>query len=399
MKTYQVNENGYYGEFGGAYIPEILHQCVEELKNAYLQVLESKDFKQEFAALLRDYVGRPSPLYLAKRLSEKYGCKIYLKREDLNHTGAHKINNAIGQILLAKRMGKRRIIAETGAGQHGVATATVCALMNLECVVYMGKTDVERQHVNVERMKMLGARVEAVTSGNMTLKDATNEAIRDWCCHPSDTYYVIGSTVGPHPYPDMVARLQSVISEEIKRQLMEHEGRDYPDYLMACVGGGSNAAGTIYHYLDDERVKIVLAEAGGKGIDTLMSAATIQLGRLGIIHGSRTLVMQDEDGQILEPYSISAGLDYPGIGPMHANLAKQHRATVIAINDDEAIRAAFELTRMEGIIPALESAHALGALEKISFKPGDVVVLTVSGRGDKDIETYLKYSSSNQPMI
>ena len=399
MKTYQVNENGYYGEFGGAYIPEILHQCVEELKNAYLQVLESKDFKQEFAALLRDYVGRPSPLYLAKRLSEKYGCKIYLKREDLNHTGAHKINNAIGQILLAKRMGKRRIIAETGAGQHGVATATVCALMNLECVVYMGKTDVERQHVNVERMKMLGARVEAVTSGNMTLKDATNEAIRDWCCHPSDTYYVIGSTVGPHPYPDMVARLQSVISKEIKRQLMEHEGRDYPDYLMACVGGGSNAAGTIYHYLDDERVKIVLAEAGGKGIDTLMSAATIQLGRLGIIHGSRTLVMQDEDGQILEPYSISAGLDYPGIGPMHANLAKQHRATVIAINDDEAVRAAFELTRMEGIIPALESAHALGALEKISFKPGDVVVLTVSGRGDKDIETYLKYSSSNQPTI
>ena len=399
MKTYQVNENGYYGEFGGAYIPEILHRCVEELKNAYREVLESEGFKQEFAALLRDYVGRPSPLYLAKRLSEKYGCKIYLKREDLNHTGAHKINNAIGQVLLAKRMGKRRIIAETGAGQHGVATATVCALMNLECVVYMGKTDVERQHVNVERMKMLGARVEAVTSGNMTLKDATNEAIRDWCCHPSDTYYVIGSTVGPHPYPDMVAHLQSVISEEIKKQLMEHEGRDYPDYLMACVGGGSNAAGTIYHYLDDERVKIVLAEAGGKGIDTLMSAATIQLGRLGIIHGSRTLVMQDEDGQILEPYSISAGLDYPGIGPMHANLARLHRATVLAINDDEAVRAAFELTRLEGIIPALESAHALGALEKIDFKPGDVVVLTVSGRGDKDIETYLKYSSSNQVTI
>ena len=399
MKTYQVNENGYYGEFGGAYIPEILHRCVEELKNAYREVLESEGFKQEFAALLRDYVGRPSPLYLAKRLSEKYGCKIYLKREDLNHTGAHKINNAIGQVLLAKRMGKRRIIAETGAGQHGVATATVCALMNLECVVYMGKTDVERQHVNVERMKMLGARVEAVTSGDMTLKDATNEAIRDWCCHPSDTYYVIGSTVGPHPYPDMVARLQSVISEEIKKQLMEHEGRDYPDYLMACVGGGSNAAGTIYHYLDDERVKIVLAEAGGKGIDTLMSAATIQLGRLGIIHGSRTLVMQDEDGQILEPYSISAGLDYPGIGPMHANLARLHRATVLAINDDEAVRAAFELTRLEGIIPALESAHALGALEKIDFKPGDVVVLTVSGRGDKDIETYLKYSSSNQVTI
>lgn len=389
MKTYQVNENGYYGEFGGAYIPEILHRCVEELRNAYLKVMDSEDFKQEFAALLRDYVGRPSPLYLARRLSDKYGCKIYLKREDLNHTGAHKINNAIGQVLIARRMGKKRIIAETGAGQHGVATATVCALMSMECVVYMGKTDVERQHVNVERMKMLGARVEAVTSGNMTLKDATNEAIRDWCCHPADTYYVIGSTVGPHPYPDMVARLQSVISEEIKKQLTEQEGRDYPDYLMACVGGGSNAAGTIYHYLDDERVKIVLAEAGGKGIDTLMSAATIQLGRLGIIHGARTLVMQDEDGQITEPYSISAGLDYPGIGPMHANLARQHRATVLAINDDEAVRAAYELTRLEGIIPALESAHALGALEKMNFRPTDVVVLTVSGRGDKDIETYL----------
>lgn len=389
MKTYQVNENGYYGEFGGAYIPEILHRCVEELRNAYLKVMDSEDFKQEFAALLCNYVGRPSPLYLARRLSDKYGCKIYLKREDLNHTGAHKINNAIGQVLIARRMGKKRIIAETGAGQHGVATATVCALMGMECVVYMGKTDVERQHVNVERMKMLGARVEAVTSGNMTLKDATNEAIRDWCCHPADTYYVIGSTVGPHPYPDMVARLQSVISEEIKKQLTEQEGRDYPDYLMACVGGGSNAAGTIYHYLDDERVKIVLAEAGGKGIDTLMSAATIQLGRLGIIHGARTLVMQDEDGQITEPYSISAGLDYPGIGPMHANLARQHRATVLAINDDEAVRAAYELTRLEGIIPALESAHALGALEKMNFRPTDVVVLTVSGRGDKDIETYL----------
>lgn len=392
MKTYQVNEEGYYGNFGGAYIPEILHRCVTNLKEAYLNVLESQDFKNEFTQLLRDYVGRPSPLYLAKRLSEKYGCKIYLKREDLNHTGAHKINNAIGQVLLAKRMGKKRIIAETGAGQHGVATATVCALMNMECIVYMGKTDVERQHVNVERMKMLGAKVVAVTSGNMTLKDATNEAIRDWCCHPSDTYYVIGSTVGPHPYPDMVARLQSVISEEIKKQLQEHEGRDYPDYLVACVGGGSNAAGTIYHYIDDERVKIVLAEAGGKGIDTNMSAATIQLGKLGIIHGAKTLVMQNEDGQIQEPYSISAGLDYPGIGPMHANLAHEHRATVLAINDDEAIRAAYELTLLEGIIPALESAHALGALSKVSFQPTDIVVLTVSGRGDKDINTYLAHN-------
>lgn len=391
MKSYQVNEKGYYGEFGGAYIPEILHRCVSELQEAYSRVLEDEGFKKEYAQLLKDYVGRPSPLYLAKRLSEKYGCKIYLKREDLNHTGAHKINNAIGQVLLAKRMGKTRIIAETGAGQHGVATATVCALMGMECVVYMGKTDVERQHVNVERMKMLGATVCPVTSGNMTLKDATNEAIRDWCCHPADTYYVIGSTVGPHPYPDMVARLQSVISEEIKKQLMEHEGREYPDYLMACVGGGSNAAGTIFHYLDDERVKIVLAEAGGMGLNSGMSAATIQLGKIGIIHGFKTLVMQDANGQILEPYSISAGLDYPGIGPMHANLAKEHRATVLAINDDEAIKAAYELTLLEGIIPALESAHALGALEKMNFKPSDIVVLTVSGRGDKDIETYLKY--------
>lgn len=391
MNTYQVNQEGYYGEFGGAYVPEILHGCITELQNAYRQVLDDPSFKEEFALLLRDYVGRPSPLYLARRLSERYGCKIYLKREDLNHTGAHKINNAIGQALLAKRMGKRRIIAETGAGQHGVAVATVCSLLGLECIVYMGKTDVERQHVNVERMKMLGATVTAVTSGNMTLKDAVNEAIRDWCCHPEDTYYVIGSTVGPHPYPDLVARLQSVISEEIRRQLLEHEGRDYPDYLMACIGGGSNAAGTIYHYLDDTRVNIVLAEAGGLGIETGQSAATINLGRMGILHGSRTLVMQDADGQVLEPYSISAGLDYPGIGPMHANLAARHRATVLAVNDDEALRAAYELTRLEGIIPALESAHALGALPKLKFRPTDIVVLTVSGRGDKDIETYLAH--------
>ena len=396
METYQVDQNGFYGEFGGAYIPEILHQCVENLRENYLQIIESEDFKREFDQLLRDYVGRPSPLYLAKRLSERYGCKIYLKREDLNHTGAHKINNTIGQILIARRMGKKRIIAETGAGQHGVATATVCALMNMECVVYMGKTDVERQHANVQKMQMLGAKVVAVTSGNMTLKDATNEAIRDWCCHPADTYYIIGSTVGPHPYPDMVARLQSVISAEIKRQLLEQEGRDHPDYLMACVGGGSNAAGTIYHFLDDERVKIVLAEAGGEGILTGKSAATIHLGKKGIIHGARTLVMQDEDGQIEEPYSISAGLDYPGIGPLHAHLSATKRANVLAINDDEALDAAFELTRLEGIIPALESAHALGALRKMRFKPTDVVVLTVSGRGDKDMPTYIDYQLRNK---
>lgn len=391
MRTYQVDEKGYYGEFGGAFVPEILHRCVEDLKETYLTVINSDDFKKEYYQLLRDYVGRPSPLYYAKRLSEKYGCKMYLKREDLNHTGAHKINNTIGQILLAQRMGKTRIIAETGAGQHGVATATVCALMNMKCIVYMGKTDVERQHVNVQKMKMLGATVIPVTSGNMTLKDATNEAIRDWCSHPADTFYIIGSTVGPHPYPDMVARLQSVISEEIREQLVEKEGRDYPDTLIACVGGGSNAAGTIYHYIDDERVRLILAEAGGKGVDSGESAATIQLGRKGIIHGALTLVMQNEDGQIEEPYSISAGLDYPGIGPVHANLAVKKRATVLAVDDEEALEAAFELTRMEGIIPALESAHALGALPKIDFKPGELVVLTVSGRGDKDIDTYISY--------
>ncbi|MFI3280184.1 MAG: tryptophan synthase subunit beta [Rikenellaceae bacterium] len=400
MKSYQVDSNGYYGEFGGAYIPEILHKVVTELQKSYLEVIGDESFLEEFHALLRDYVGRPSPLYLARRLSERYGCKIYLKREDLNHTGAHKINNTIGQILLARRMGKTRIIAETGAGQHGVATATVCALMNMECIVYMGKTDVERQHINVEKMKMLGAKVIPVTSGNMTLKDATNEAIRDWCCNPVDTFYIIGSTVGPHPYPDMVARLQSVISEEIKRQITEKEGRDHPDYLIACVGGGSNAAGTIYHFLDDERVKIILAEAGGLGVDSGETAATIQIGKKGIIHGSRTLVMQDEDGQIVEPYSISAGLDYPGIGPVHANLAAQGRAEILAVNDDEAIEAAYELTALEGIIPALESAHALGVFKKVAFKPTDVVVLTVSGRGDKDIETYLdNYKSGSDEKL
>jgi tryptophan synthase beta chain len=364
---------------------------VETLKNNYLGTITDPSFLKEYGDLLRDYAGRPSPLYLANRLSDKYGCKIYLKREDLNHTGSHKINNALGQILLARRMGKTRIIAETGAGQHGVATATVCALMNMECIVYMGATDVERQKLNVQKMKMLGATVVPVTSGNMTLKDATNEAIRDWCSHPSNTYYVIGSTVGPHPYPDMVARLQSVISEEIRKQLLEKEGTETPDYVVACVGGGSNAAGTIFHFMDEPKVKIVLAEAAGKGIDSGYSAATIHLGKLGIIHGSKTLIMQSEDGQIEEPYSISAGLDYPGIGPMHAYLAKSGRSEVLAITDDEALKAAFELTQLEGIIPAIESAHALGALEKIKFKADDVVVLCLSGRGDKDMETYLKF--------
>ncbi len=387
--NYNVNKNGYYGEFGGAYIPEILHVNVENLRNNYLKILSDPSFQKEFNGLMRDYVGRPSPLYFAKRLSEKYGAKVYLKREDLNHTGAHKINNSLGQVLLARRMGKTRIIAETGAGQHGVATATVCALLNMPCFVYMGELDVQRQHLNVQKMEMLGATVVPVHSGNKTLKDATNEAIRDWCCNPEDTYYVIGSTIGPHPYPDMVARLQSVISEEMQKQLLEHEGRDYPDYILACVGGGSNAAGAFYHYLHNDKVQLIEAEAAGKGIDTPYSAATIHLGREGIIHGCRTLIMQSEDGQIEEPYSISAGLDYPGIGPIHAYLSKTKRSTVLAITDDEALAAAFLLTKIEGIIPAMESAHALAALERLTFKPDDVVVVNLSGRGDKDMETYI----------
>ena len=381
--------NGFYGRFGGAYVPEILYKCVTDLQEAYLPIIESEEFKTEYRSLLRDYVGRPSPLYYARRLSQKYGCQLYLKREDLNHTGAHKINNTIGQILMAKKMGKTRIIAETGAGQHGVATATVCALMDMKCEIFMGKTDVQRQHTNVERMRMLGAKVHPVTTGNMTLSDACSEAIRDWCCHPKDTFYIVGSTMGPHPYPDIVARMQSIISEELKWQLKEKIGRDYPDYLIACIGGGSNAAGTIYHYVDNEKVKIVLAEAAGYGTDTNHTAATIHCGSEGILHGARTLVMQTDDGQIKEAFTISAGLNYPGIGPMHANLAEQGRVKVLAIKDNEAIRGGYELTRMEGIIPAIESAHAIAALQHMSFKNDDVVVLTVSGRGDKDVETYL----------
>lgn len=392
-ENYFVDENGYYGEFGGAYVPEILYATVSDLQSRYLDIIESAEFQQEYRALLRDYVGRPSPLYFARRMSEKYGCRLYLKREDLNHTGAHKINNTIGQVLMAKMMGKTRVIAETGAGQHGVATATVCALMGIHCEVFMGATDVERQHTNVERMKMLGAEVHPVRTGNMTLSDACSAAIRDWCCHPSDTFYVVGSTMGPHPYPDLVARMQSVISEEIKWQLLEKEGRDYPDMLVACIGGGSNAAGTIFHYAHDERVRIVLAEAGGDGWQTERTAATIHRGSVGILHGAKMLVMQNDDGQIQEAFSVSAGLDYPGVGPMHCNMAKKGRTEVLSINDDEAIRAGYELTRLEGIIPAIESAHAIAALAKLSFSPEDVVVLTVSGRGDKDVETYLKYKS------
>ena len=370
-------------------MPEILYKCVHDLQDAYLPIIESEEFKNEYRELLRDYVGRPSPLYFAKRMSERYGCRLFLKREDLNHTGAHKINNTIGQILMAKKMGKTRIIAETGAGQHGVATATVCALMGMQCEIFMGKTDVERQHTNVERMRMLGAKVHPVTTGNMTLSDACSQAIRDWCCHPRDTFYIVGSTMGPHPYPDIVARMQSVISEELKWQLKEKIGREHPDCLVACIGGGSNAAGTIYHYINDERVKIVLAEAAGHGINTDYTAATIHCGTEGILHGARTLVMQTDDGQIKEAFTISAGLDYPGIGPMHANMAEGGRTNVLAITDDEAIYAGYELTRLEGIIPAIESAHAVAALKHLTFQPDEVVVLTVSGRGDKDVMTYL----------
>ncbi len=391
MNNYYVNESGYYGEFGGAYIPETLNHVMKELTDNYLDIIQSPEFKEEYDELLRHYVGRPSPLYLSKHLSEKHGCKIYLKREDLNHTGAHKINNTIGQILLAKKLGKNRIICETGAGQHGVATATVCALMQMECVVYMGKVDIERQAPNVKKMQMLGAEVVAATSGSMALADAVNEALAEWSQNPDETHYIIGSVMGPHPYPDMVARLQAVISEEIKKQLQEQEGRETPDYLIACVGGGSNAAGTIYHYLDNDDVKMVFAEAAGKGIDTPQTAATMHVGTVGVIHGFKTLLMQDENGQPLDSYSISAGLNYPGVGPLYAHLSETKRAQVLAINDDEALAAAYSLTRNDGIIPALESSHALAALDKLTFKPDDVVVLTLSGRGDKDLDTYLKH--------
>ncbi|MCG8795123.1 tryptophan synthase subunit beta [Tenacibaculum finnmarkense] len=387
---YQPTKEGYYGQFGGAFIPELLHPNVLELEDNYIKIIESKEFQDEYKALLKDYVGRPTPLYLAERLSEKYGATIYLKREDLNHTGAHKVNNTVGQILIAKKLGKTKIIAETGAGQHGVATATVCALMGLECIVFMGEKDIARQAPNVARMKMLGAKVVPALSGSKTLKDATNEAIRYWIQHP-DSYYLIGSVVGPAPYPDMVARLQAIISEEMKWQLKEKTGKENPDTIIACVGGGSNAAGAFYHYLEDEEVGLVAVEAGGLGVDSGESAATSQLGQVGVIHGSKTILMQDQYGQITEPYSISAGLDYPGVGPLHAFLHETKRAEFLNATDDEALAAAFELTKLEGIIPALESAHALAVLSKIKFKKDQVVVVNLSGRGDKDLETYMKH--------
>ncbi len=389
--SYQVDEKGYYGEFGGAFIPEMLYPNVEELRSKYLQVMQDPKFKEDFKNLLKDYVGRPTPLYYASRLSEKYKTKIYLKREDLCHTGAHKVNNTIGQILMAQHLGKKRIIAETGAGQHGVATATVCALMGMECIVYMGEIDIERQSPNVARMKMLGATVIPAKSGSRTLKDATNEAIRDWINNPVDTHYIIGSVVGPHPYPDMVARFQSVISEEIKKQLTEKEGTENPDYVVACVGGGSNAAGAYYHYLDNPEVGIIAVEAAGKGVDSGESAATSALGKAGIIHGSKTLLMQTTDGQITEPYSISAGLDYPGVGPMHANLYQSGRGEFISITDEDAMKAGLELAKLEGIIPAIETSHALAIFEGRKFKEDDIVVVNLSGRGDKDLNTYIEY--------
>jgi tryptophan synthase beta chain len=387
---WQVNENGYYGDFGGAYVPEMLHNNVQQLRDNYLTIIQEESFQKELDSLLKNYAGRPTPLYPAKRLSEKYGTRIFLKREDLCHTGAHKINNTIGQILLAERLGKKRIIAETGAGQHGVATATVCALKGLECIVYMGEKDIHRQAPNVARMKMLGAKVVPALSGSKTLKDATNEAIRDWINNPNDTYYLIGSVVGPHPYPDMVARFQSVISKEIRWQLKEINNNELPDYVIACVGGGSNAAGAFYHFLEDDSVKLIAVEAAGEGVDTGMSAATSQLGTVGILHGSKSLVMQTADGQVTEPYSISAGLDYPGIGPMHANLFAGKRAQFLNATDEEALNAAFELAKLEGIIPALESAHALAVLSKIKFEKEDIVVVNLSGRGDKDMDTYMR---------
>jgi tryptophan synthase beta chain len=394
-QTYQQPDaQGYYGKFGGAYIPEMLHRNVEELKSRYLEIMYEASFQQEFRALLEDYVGRPTPLYLAERLSKQFNTTIYLKREDLCHTGAHKINNTIGQILLAQRLGKKRIIAETGAGQHGVATATVCALKGVECIVYMGEKDIERQAPNVARMKMLGATVIPATSGSKTLKDATNEAIRDWINNPSDTHYIIGSVVGPHPYPDMIARFQSVISEEARKQLKAKTGSELPTHVIACVGGGSNAAGMFYHFLDEMAIQLVAVEAAGHGIHSGLSAATTQLGRPGVLHGSKSLVMQTEDGQVVEPHSISAGLDYPGIGPLHAHLFDSGRGTFLSATDEEALQAAFELARLEGIIPALESAHALAALKQLSFKQTDKVVLCLSGRGDKDLATYMKAMES-----
>ncbi|MFD2553329.1 tryptophan synthase subunit beta [Sphingobacterium tabacisoli] len=390
MSKYQVDNRGYYGPFGGAYIPEMLFPNVEQLEQQYLEIMNDPSFRAEFDQLLKDYVGRPSPLYHAKRLSERYGATIFLKREDLNHTGAHKINNTIGQILLAERLGKKRIIAETGAGQHGVATATVCALKGLECVVYMGEIDIERQAPNVARMKMMGATVVPATSGSKTLKDATNEALRDWINNPLDTHYIIGSVVGPHPYPDMVARFQSIISAETKIQLLEKTGKETPDIAMACVGGGSNAAGMFYNFVDDD-VRLIAVEAAGHGVDSGETAATTVLGKEGVLHGSRSILMQTEDGQVIEPYSISAGLDYPGIGPQHAWLFQSGRGEYVSATDDEAMQAGLRLTQLEGIIPAIESSHALAHLEKMTFKGDEVVVVCLSGRGDKDLDNYMKY--------
>ena len=388
---YNVNEKGYYGQFGGAFIPEMLYPNVEELRVSYLSIIAEPAFREEFQVLLKDYVGRPTPLFLAKRLSEKYNTTIYLKREDLCHTGAHKINNTIGQILVAKRLGKKKIVAETGAGQHGVATATVCALMGLECIVYMGEIDIERQAPNVARMKMLGAEVRPAMSGSKTLKDATNEAMRHWINNPVDTHYIIGSVVGPHPYPDMVAKFQSVISEETRWQLLEKTGKETPDYVIACVGGGSNAAGAFYHFLDDSDTRLIAVEAGGHGITSGMSAATTFLGKMGVLHGSKSLLMQTADGQVVEPHSISAGLDYPGIGPMHANLWETKRAEFYAITDEEALASALELSQLEGIIPALETAHAIAVLKYLNVKPDETIVINLSGRGDKDLNTYMKH--------
>ncbi|RAK11899.1 tryptophan synthase beta chain [Halanaerobium saccharolyticum] len=383
---------GYFEEFGGRFVPETLMPALDELEEVYLELKDDPKFINQLKSLLADYSGRPTSLYYAEQLTKHYGgAKIYLKREDLNHTGAHKINNTLGQILLAKKMGKKRIIAETGAGQHGVATATVAARFNLDCEIYMGAEDIERQALNVYKMEMLGAEVIPVTSGTQTLKDATNEAIRDWVTNVEDTHYIIGSVVGPHPYPEMVRDFQRIIGDETKRQIKEKEGR-LPDYILACVGGGSNAMGIFYPFVEDKEVKLVGIEASGKGIDSGQHAATLTAGRVGVLHGSKSYLLQDDGGQIIPAYSISAGLDYPGVGPEHSYLKTIERVDYQSATDMEAVAAFKLLSEKEGIIPALESSHALSYLEKLApeLDQDQIIVVNLSGRGDKDINNFKK---------
>ena len=384
--------NKQYGQYGGQYVAESLMNTLKELESAYREAISDPAFIREYKYYLKDYVGRETPLYLAEKLSEKYGTKIYFKREDLNHTGAHKINNVIGQILLAKRMGKKKVIAETGAGQHGVATATGAALFGMECTVYMGEEDMARQALNVFRMEMLGAKVECVKTGSRTLKDATNEAIRTWAKNAEDTFYIIGSAVGPHPYPEMVKQFQRVISVETKKQILEKEGR-LPDCVIACVGGGSNSIGMFAEFIDEKKVELIGVEAAGCGIETGKHASAFSVGQAGVLHGMRSYLLQDEDGNVQIAHSISAGLDYPGVGPEHAYLHDSGRAQYVSVTDDEAMEALLELCKTEGIIPAIESAHALAyAFKKAkTMRPEQIMVVNLSGRGDKDVHTIADY--------